>query len=181
MRILNTGLKSIKQFLMVSFVFGVLPVAVNANEPPVQAPKTNPITQAAVQLGILNCAARINQVANFLGFDNRPDSGALLMAQPVLPDQKILPLVMELPAGENTAYVSVTFAPNQANGCGATYDAVVYWPDNCEIVAKKSFNNLRAEGHLKHNIAILDGGASTKVFLMEAGAGCVSIKKEYVQ
>jgi hypothetical protein len=33
---------------------------------------------------------------------------------------------------------------------------------------------------LKKDIAVLDGGASTKVFLMPAGSGCLSIKKEVV-
>jgi hypothetical protein len=33
---------------------------------------------------------------------------------------------------------------------------------------------------LKKDITVLDGGAATKVLLMPAGSGCVSIKKEIV-
>ncbi len=70
--------------------------------------------------------------------------------------------------------------PNQANGCGAAYDAVVYWPLKCDAVAAKQFASLKKVGQLKKDISVLDGGVATKVFLMPAGSGCVSIKKEVV-
>lgn len=138
----------------------------------------NGVTQAAVQQGALTCASRINQVSNFLGFT--PQAGALLMMSPNQPDQRLIPLAMEVPADQGAAYVSATFAPNQVNGCGATYDAVVYWPQKCALVASGQFANLKPVGQLKANIMVLDGGVATKVFLMPAGSGCVSIKKEVV-
>jgi len=139
---------------------------------------SNAVTQAAVQQGALNCAARINQVTNFLGFSSQ--AGAMLMMPASQPDQRLLPLAMEVPTASGSAYVSATFAPNQANGCGAAYDAVVFWPQKCEAVAAKQFANLKRIGQLKTSITVLDGGVTTKVFLMPAGSGCVSIKKEVV-
>jgi hypothetical protein len=139
----------------------------------------NAITQAAVQQGVLSCASRINQVSNFLGFG--PQAGAVLMMPPAQPDQRLLALAMEVPTEAGGAYVSATFAPNQANGCGATYDAVTYWQQACDAVAAKQFAGLkRSEQALRKNITVLDGGPATKVFLMPAGSGCVSIKKEVV-
>ncbi|MFN4343210.1 MAG: hypothetical protein ACK4FE_14440 [Azonexus sp.] len=102
------------------------------------------------------------------------------MAPPSQPDQRLLPLAMEVPTEGGVAYVSAHFAPNQANGCGAAYDAVAYWPQKCDAVAGKQFAALRKVGQLKKDITILDGGPATKVFLMPAGSGCVSIKKEVV-
>lgn len=136
------------------------------------------VTQAAVQKGVLTCAARINQVSGYLGFNAQ--AGALLMAPPAQPDQRLVPLVLETPTPQGSAYVSAAFAPNQANGCGATYDAVVWWPERCEAVAARAFGNLRSVGRLKKSLTVLDGGPATKVFLMPAGPGCVSIKKEVV-
>lgn len=136
----------------------------------------NAVTQAAVQKGVLTCASRINQVSNFLGFG--PQAGALLMTPPSQPDQQLIPLAMEIPTESGSAYVSASFAPNQANGCGAAYDAVVYWPQKCEAVAAKQFAGLKRIGQMKMSITVLDGGVTTKVFLMPAGSGCVSIKKE---
>jgi len=136
------------------------------------------VTQAAVQQGVLTCASRINQVTNYLGFNS--DSGAVLLAPPNVPDQRVLPVSLESPVEGRSAYVSVTFAPNQANGCGATFDAVVYWPQSCVTVMEKQFSAFKRTGFIKKNIAVLDGGISSKVFLMPAGNGCISIKKEVV-
>ena len=139
---------------------------------------TNAVTQAAVQQGIFACASRINQVTTFLGFNAQ--AGVTLMVPPGQADQRLLPLAMETITESGPAYVSATFAPGQANGCGATYDAVTYWPQKCEAVAAKQFALLKRVGNLKKEIAVLDGGLATKVFLMPAGNGCISIKKEIV-
>lgn len=150
---------------------GPAPIAASSNG-------ANAVTQAAVQQGVLSCASRINQVSNFLGFG--PLTGAVLMMPPAQSDQRLLPLAMEVPTEGASAYVSATFAPNQANGCGATYDAVHYWPSACDAVAAEQFGNLKKRGPLRQEITVLDGGMATKVFLMPAGSGCVSIKKEVV-
>lgn len=138
----------------------------------------NNVTQAAVAQGVLNCAARINQVSGFVGYTAQ--AGALLMVPPAQPDQRLIPLALEVPLDNGAAYVSATFAPSQANGCGAAYEAVVYWPQTCETVATKQFASLKRVGFLKMRISVLDGGEATKIFLMPAGSGCVSIKKEVV-
>ena len=136
------------------------------------------ITQAAVQKGALACASRIEQVTNFLGFSDQ--SGALLMMPPAQPDQRLVPLAMEMPAEGRSAFVSVSFAPNQANGCGAVYDAVMYWPQKCDIIATSHFATFKKVGALRKDITVLDGGMATKVFLMPTVSGCVSIKQEVV-
>ena len=151
-----------------------LPAGGNGNN----AGGANAITQAAVQKGVMNCVSRINQVSNFLGYS--PQAGAVLMLPPSQVDQRLVPLAMEVPIEGGTAYVSATFAPNQANGCGAAYEAVVYWPQTCDEVAGKQFSALKKVGPLRQNITVLDGGLAGKVFLMPAGSGCVSIKKEVV-
>lgn len=138
----------------------------------------NLITQAAVKVGVLACASRINQVSNFVGYS--PQAGAMLMMSPDQADQHLVPLVMEVPIEGGSAYVSAAFAPNPVNGCGAVYDAVVYWAQKCNAVAAVQFATLKKIGQLKKDITVLDGGVATKVFLMPAGSGCVSIKREAV-
>jgi hypothetical protein len=164
------------------------PCAVYAEQPappPVQQARpapaestTNSITQAAFQKGVLTCAARINQVTNYLGFNAR--SGAVLLTPQNQLDQRLIPVAMEIPMEQGSAYVSATFAPNQANGCGATYDGVIFWRTSCGEVAAAQFADLKVAGKINKDITILDGGVATKVFLMPAGSGCVSIKKEVV-
>ncbi|OGR01258.1 MAG: hypothetical protein A2505_10400 [Deltaproteobacteria bacterium RIFOXYD12_FULL_55_16] len=135
--------------LEATVAFSAEPV-VNVNPQPAPDGGANAITQAAVQKGVLNCASRINQVTNFLNYG--PQAGAFLMLPPNPPDQRLVPLAMEVPTESGSAYVSVTFAPNQANGCGAAYDAVMYWPQKCEVVASKQFSTLKKTGPLRKDI-----------------------------
>jgi hypothetical protein len=142
---------------------------------------TNSITQAAIKSGIQTCAGRINQVTNFIGANSQV--GAFLFSTPSQPDQRLVSISMELvnkDKGAPNAYASASFAPNQANGCGAVYDAVVYWPQKCESVAAKRFGEMQKGRKLQNNITVLEGSTPTRVFLMPAGSGCVSIKKEVV-
>lgn len=149
-----------------------------ANQSNTVPPASNAVTQAAVQQGVFACAGRINQVSNFLGFNAQ--AGALLMPPPAQPDQRLVPLSMEVATANGPAYVAVTFAPNQANGCGAAYDAVAYWSLSCELVASQQFSALKKSGALKKDILVFSSGVASNIFLMPAGSGCVSIKKEVV-
>lgn len=146
--------------------------------PTTTSSRPHPVTLAAVQQGVLACSARINQVAQFLGVND--SHGALLIPAPAQQDQRLTSVILEMPSAStgHSAYVSATFAPNQANGCGAGYEAVAYWPRSCDEVGRLHFGTLKGLGRLKKDIVILDGGHQLKVFLLPAGSGCVSIKRE---
>ena len=141
----------------------------------------NGITQAAVKAGVLACTSRINQVANFLTAGSQ-GVGALMFLPPNNPDQQLISASLEIPMKDaSSAYASASFAPNQANGCAGMYETVVYWPQKCSEVTNKNFSTLKKIRALSKNITVLDGGVSTKIFLLPAGTGCVSIKKEIIQ
>lgn len=159
-----------------------LPVAAENGKTEAPAAAVNVITQAAVNTGVLTCVSRINQLANFLT-DGAQGTGALLFIPPVNQDQRLISVSMEIPAeaAVPVAYASASVAPNQANGCGGMYESVIYWSQSCEAVATRNFGELKKVGPLAKTITVLDGGIWTKIFLMPAGDGCVSIKKEIVQ
>lgn len=140
----------------------------------------NGITQAAVAKGVLSCAARINQVTQFVA--GGLPFGAMLFAIPGQPDQRLNSVSLEMLQKDGaSAYASASFAPNQANGCGAVYEAVAYWPDACSVVATKRFAGMSRVRALHKSITMLAANGGATVFLMPAGpAGCVSIKKELV-
>lgn len=140
----------------------------------------NAMTRAVVQRGILSCAARVEQVSRFLGFG--PQAGAHLMPPPAPADQRLFAVQMELPAGATgNSFVDMSFAPQQANGCGATYQTVTYWPQSCETVGSQQFATLKPSQPLQRDVTVLNVSPMTKVFLMRAGnAGCIAIKKEIV-
>lgn len=140
----------------------------------------NAMTQALVQRGVLSCAARVEQVSRFLGFG--PQAGAHLMPPGAPADQRLFSVQMELPAGAGgNSFVDMSFAPQQANGCGATYQTVSFWPQSCETVGNEQFAGFKPSQPLQRDVTVLNVSPSTKVFLMRAGsAGCISMKKEIV-
>lgn len=177
--------------ILVYLLFSPLPMALaqeKAAPPPAPAQSAprpasavNPITEAAVKSGVLACTSRVNQVSNFL-LDGSQGAGATMFTPPADADRRLFSVSMEVPVTNGpTAYASASFAPNQANGCGAMYETIVYWPEPCDAVAEKNFSDLKRSGALSKTIAVLGGAPATTIFLMPAGAGCVSIKKEVVQ
>lgn len=158
----------------------VTPAAAPVSAAPAAESSPNALTQALVQRGVLSCAARVEQVSRFLGFG--PQAGAYLMPPPAPADQRLFSLQMELPAGgTGHSFVDMSFAPQQANGCGATYQTVTYWSESCETVGSQQFATLKPSQALQRDVTVLNVGPMTKVFLMRAGtAGCISIKKEIV-
>jgi hypothetical protein len=144
------------------------------------ASNVNNITQTAVKAGALSCASRINQVTNFI-IAGTQGAGAFMFLPPNNIDQQLISVSMEIPSKDASVYASASFAPSQVNGCTGTYETVAYWTQKCADVAEKQFGTFKKGGMLSKNIYIRDGGESTKVFLMPAGTGCVSIKKEAVR
>ena len=139
------------------------------------------ITQAAVRAGALACTSRINQVATFLTAGVK-GVGAMLFMPTNNPDQQLISVSMEIPSTDAlSVYASASFAPNQANGCGGMYETVVYWPQKCSEVAGNNFGALKKIDGFSKNFMVLDAGVTTKIFLLPAGSGCISIKKEVIQ
>lgn len=135
------------------------------------------MTQAAAQAGVLSCAERIDQVARFLGAGNQ--ISFLFLLPPPPRDQRLVAAAMEI--GNKvapSAYASAEFAAS-AQGCGASYETVTYWPAQCDAVVAKYFPGVRKAPALGKSIAALDAGGNARIFLMPAGAaGCITIKKE---
>ncbi len=139
----------------------------------------SPVTQAAVQAGVLTCTSRVNQIATFLIGNNQ--SGAYLFFPQQPADQKIFSTSLEIQVPNGAAmYASASFAPIVNTGCGAVYDTVEYVKDTCANVEKTIFKGAIRGGVVKKDIVVMEIG-STKYFLMPAGSGCVLIKKEVVQ
>jgi hypothetical protein len=169
----------IKSAVIVSFL--IVFVAAPANDYAKAAElAVNSITEAVMKAGVKSCKDRINQVSNFLTANT--NSGWLLFQPTSQPDQRLISVSMESATKDvASAYVSESFAPNQANGCAGMYETVVYWEEGCPDVTKKQFTAFKQAGVLSKNIAILDGGTGVRVFLMPAGKGCIAIKKEVLQ
>jgi hypothetical protein len=145
----------------------------------VEKKELNAIAKAFEDKGTKNCAARIDQITNFIG--TNANTGAVLYFPASAPDKQMVSVSLEaVDKDKKSAYASTSFAPNGAGGCAAVYDAVAWFPESCENVASKQFAEKKISGKIKENISTieLDGGA--RVFLMPTKDGCISIKKELV-
>jgi len=144
--------------------------------PPAQ-PKLNGLAQTAVNSGVVDCAGRIQQVTEFLTTNSK--SGAYLFIAPNDANHHIASASLEIQAKGASSYATASFAPT-GGGCGTLYETVSYWANQCEDVAKRAFPSFPPAGKLGDSISMLDGGVYLRIFLMPAGQGCLSIKKEMV-
>ncbi len=128
--------------------------------------------------GNFSCAPRIKQVGEYLL--RGAESGAFLFFSEVAPDQRQVGVALEIasPASSASSYASAEFSPEASGGCSASYQAIAYWPTNCAELAKTTFADNPPVGLLKRNIKVLELNKLGRVFLMPAGSGCVSIKRE---
>lgn len=143
------------------------------------ATPANPFTQAAAKAGLSKCVRRIGQITDFV--TAKTQSKGLLFTAPKTPDSRISSISLEIRSPNALSYAGATFAPGSPAGeCGGLYEAVTYWNNRCDDVGAKAFGKFKRTTPLREAIATLDGGPNVKVFLMPAGQGCVSIKKEMI-
>ena len=155
------------------------PAVVNPQPAPAST-APNGVTQAAVQQGALSCAARINQVSSFVTGSN-PSNGQLLTGPQDRVNKDIVATAIEVEGSGITSLVTSSYAPGAgASECSATYDAITYWNASCAMVATSNYGAYKLTPPLMRSVYVLDGGPTVKVFLMPAGSGCVSVKKEMV-
>jgi len=160
------------------FAFTTLYAADSAGEKKEQVP-VNPIVSAAAKSGVNRCLPRLNQISNFM--TSGTQSGAFLFIPESAPDDNITSLSLEITTpGPVTTYGTATVAPLGEEVCNGLYEAVTYWPSSCLEVAMRNYKELKSAGPLKSGIQMLEGNDNMRVFLMEAGEGCVSIKKQVI-
>ena len=147
-----------------------------AAAPPVDV--VNQLTQTAVQLGALTCAARVQQVTSFLGVT--PETRASLR-RPLTPaDRNSLSLAMTIQTDGVIGLGLAEFYPTQG-GCKATYNLTVNLPQSCSDLRASGFASLNQESQLAPNITVLAGATSLRVILMDAGDGCTVTKTETLE
>lgn len=143
---------------------------------PAPPPALNPLTLALGNAGVVHCQAHIQQVADFL--TKGADSAVSLMLPPDHINDHMISSSMEVFDGRTLFYANMDLAPLVAYGCDTSFETVMYWPANCDLVAKTQFKGTQNNGKMKHAILFLSYGPSLQIYLMPAGPGCVSIKKQ---
>jgi hypothetical protein len=169
-----------------SLLLSILSVSCHVTAQQGSAPKSQelvastPYSIGAKRAGVVNCIGKINQVTSFLTGTNA-NSGMVLNSPDKNANKRIVSTVIEVGNNVSTSFVSASFAPGaNESECSASYDAITYWSSSCQQVASANFSAFKPVQPLLKSINLLDGGLYAKVFLMPAGTGCISIKKEMV-
>lgn len=136
---------------------------------------TNAITRAAVGLGVLTCAARVQQVTQFLGVSQ--DTRVSIRRPVNPPDRNSFSVAMSVATDGTTGLALAEFYPSQG-GCRASYTITVNLDQSCEALRDTSFLGMNAVSPLAENIQGLNGPNSMRVFLVDVGAACTVIKTE---
>ena len=134
------------------------------------------LNAALQQVGMQGCAGAINRAARFL-FE---DGDANFTLQPLGPDTNRWPTVVVIesahPAQGKVRFTTLTVSPGQS--CSGFYEQVIYWPTPCAELKKTVFAEFANTRVILHDVVVSELGPALQVYLMPAGAGCNSVKKE---
>ncbi|MBR2575378.1 MAG: hypothetical protein IKE14_13720 [Loktanella sp.] len=135
----------------------------------------NQITQFAVQIGALSCAAKIQQVTSFLGVTSETKASLRRPQNP--PDKNSLSIAMTIATDGTTGIALAEFFPTDS-GCKASYSLTVNLPQSCDALRTSGFALLTDENKLFDNINLLAGPNTLRVLLIGSNEECTVIKTE---
>lgn len=142
-----------------------------------QAGALSAVAQSLQQIHLTTCSARVMQIATFL-FEGQD---ARFITQPMGPDADRWPTEFMIEsidpnASGRTRAATVVVNPD----CSGMYQQTIFWSRPCAEVRATTFAQLQAAPiQLLNQSVVLDGEkGALQVFLMAAGSGCISIKKE---
>lgn len=134
------------------------------------------LSVALGQIGLGACAGAVERAANFL-FE---DGDASFTVQPLGPDANRWPTVIVIEGAHaalgRTRLSTLTVSPGPT--CSGFYEQVIYWPMSCERLKATVFASFGAPHPLLRNVLVSELNAGLQLYLLPAGAGCTSVKKE---
>lgn len=82
------------------------------------------------------------------------------------------------PRDKVTSIVTMSFAPNQANGCGASYQAIVYYEKSCAKARDEFYPAIKMQALGKTGALLGTLDQKSQVILVAAGNGCLLLNQE---
>lgn len=158
-----------------TFVGGLMPLSsLIAHAQP--SPPANPVMVFADRAGSTACAGMARLVGEKV-IGTGASSGVSLVAGPVDGASMFSPSLDSRDA-VGPHFVSAFLAPNKRGGCDAGYDDVRYWAKNCADLAAQELANLGVPKPLGAVVTTFVMGPNQHVYLLPAGPGCVTVRKE---
>jgi len=140
------------------------------------APVVNPLAVMAAQVRSTACAGMARTIGEKVLGDGAT-SGVVLAARQGA-DQALFSASLESRDGAGAHFVSAFLAPNARGGCDAGYDDVRYWGKPCGELALQDLRGLGLARPLGAQVSTFVMGPNQHVYLLPAGVGCVTVRKE---
>jgi hypothetical protein len=141
------------------------------------------LAMAVRQVGVRTCAPVLDQAAGFLFEGGRAE----FVVQPLGPDANRWPTVVTAESSHSggtakapaqTRLTTLVVAP--AGSCSGLYQQVIYWPESCTALKARVFGAFTAEHPLLERVRQSEANPGLQLYLLPAGTGCVSVKKELI-
>jgi len=134
------------------------------------------LAAAFAQIGLTVCAAAALRAADFL-FE---DGEANFTVQPLGPDANRWPTVIVIEGAHatmgRTRLATLTVSPGPT--CSGFYEQVIWWDMPCEKLKASIFGAFGPPGLLLRSVQVTELNPALQLYLMPAGTGCTSVKKE---
>lgn len=134
------------------------------------------VAAAAAQLRMSACASQLQTIVTFL-LEGQDGNFTL---QPLGPDSNRWPVVVALesshPANGRTRLATIIVSPGA--GCSGFYQQTIWWAEPCSQVKRSLFADFQNPRLLHREVQVSEANAALQLYLMPAGSGCVSVKKE---
>lgn len=137
------------------------------------------LAMTVVQLGVLRCVERAEQVARFLG-RGQGDILVFNRAGPSSGEDFVSATMLVPTGGGQHASVELVLVPSPT-GCGASYTATLHLAEKCEQAESKVYPGLtfRPLGSTPYRLAVISDMA--RVQTLDVVGGCVLSKHEVVK
>jgi hypothetical protein len=140
------------------------------------AAPVNPVAVLASQLNASRCINMARQIGEQV-VGPHPSAG-VVMAAASGADQSLFSTSIETRDAVGAHFVSTFLTPNARGGCDGGYDDVRYWSKSCDQLVMEDMRGVGTLRPLGPHIGTLVAGTNQHIYLMAAGQGCVSIRKE---
>lgn len=138
----------------------------------------NILAQGLLEAGAKSCLDRANQLPDAIA---RTTESVVLQKPIVDPDKSLLTTMLLPSAASQFKGVSIlTFAPNQANGCGANFQTIDVITKPCAVAVTDLFGPNSSTPVGSNGYLIVKLNQLTRVLAVPASNSCVLVKQEYI-
>jgi hypothetical protein len=141
-----------------------------------QAPASERLAAEMTQLGIKRCAPIIQHVAQFLMEGGEAGFQIKLLGTPADETSVIVTIESSHADLGTTRYATIMVAPKES--CSGYYEQSIYWTSGCTTLKQSNFANFPDTTPLFRYVQTSAASPTVLLYLMPAGEGCVSVKKE---